>query len=34
MTTKPAQQKTFKGILHSEEEDKHKQENTEKNKSH
>jgi hypothetical protein len=34
MTTKPALQKTLKGILHTKEEDKHNHENTGKNKSH
>jgi hypothetical protein len=32
MTTKPALQKIFKEIPHTEEEDKHNQENTRKNK--
>jgi hypothetical protein len=34
MTTKPALQKTFRGILHTEEEEKHNDENVQKNKSH
>jgi hypothetical protein len=34
MTTKPALQKILKGILHTEEEDKHIHENTKKNKSY
>jgi hypothetical protein len=34
MTVKSALQKILKGILHMEEEDKHNQEHTGKNKSH
>jgi hypothetical protein len=33
-TTKPVLQMILKGILHTEEENKHKHENIEKNKSH
>jgi hypothetical protein len=34
MTTNPELQKILKGILHTEKEDKHNHEKTEKNKSH
>lgn len=34
MTTKPTLKKTFKGILHTEEEGKHKHDSNRKNKCH